>query len=138
MKTFSKFSMVTALIACVTLALAGTAMAATAPNLGSVGDYAIYSDAGVTNFGGVTTTYIWGSVGHNDFGATNLATPAQVVGTIGFGTGVATVMNTAYLAMLAQGTDPSFNNLAGTNTVEPGVYDVASTTLNGTLTLSGA
>lgn len=132
-------SIFTALAVWFALSLGWTTMAATAPNLGLVGNYAIYSDAGVTNFAGITTTHIWGSVGHNGFGATNLLVDPgqQVAGTIDAGAGVATVMWTAYTSMLGQATDTGLD-LAGTNTIEPGIYDVASTTLNGTLTLSGA
>jgi len=115
-----------------------TTIAATAPNLWSVGNYAIYSDAGVTN-NTPTTTHIWGNVGHNGLGTTNLLIDPgqQVAGTIDVGAGVATVMWTAYGELLAQGPGTSFD-LAGNNIIEPGVYDVGATTLNGNLTLSGA
>lgn len=129
----------TALAVWFTLIFGGSIMAATAPSLGAAAGYAIYSDAGVTNFGGVTTTHIWWNVGHNNLDATNLLVDPgqQVAGTIDAGAGVATVMWTAYASMIGQGTTTGLD-LAGTNTVGPGVYDVASTTLNGTLTLSGA
>ena len=122
----------------VVLGFAATTIAATAPNLWSVGNYAIYSDAGVTN-NTPTTTHIWGNVGHNGLGVTNLLIDPgqQVAGTIDVGAGVATVMWTAYGELLAQGPGANFD-LAGTHVIGPGVYDVAATTLNGDLTLSGA
>lgn len=44
----------------------------------------------------------------------------------------------AYGQLVAVPDTPIVLNLAGNNTVAPGVYDVGATTLNGILTLSGA
>ena len=113
-----------------------TVFAATAPNLGAAEAYAVYGDAGVTNDLSATT-HVWGNVGHNGVGATNLIVGQVDTGIIDNGVGVDAAASTAYGQMAAQGADASLD-LAGNNTVAPGLYTVGATTLNGTLTLSGA
>jgi hypothetical protein len=69
---------------------------------------------------------------------TNLAA-GQVDGTIiAPAPGIQTAASAAYDALDSglQGT-PVGLDLAGTNTITPGVYTVGATTLNGTLTLNG-
>jgi len=113
--------------------------AATAPNLGTADSYAVFGKTGVTNDAG-GTTHIWGNVGADlKANITNLI-DSQVDGIIiGPASGVQTDASAAYdtLDLGSQGTPVSLD-LAGNNTVTPGVYTVAATTLNGTLTLNGA
>lgn len=113
-----------------------TVHAATAPTLGAASAYAVYGDAGVTNDLSATT-HIWGNVGHNGFGATNLIVGQVDTGVINIGAGVDAADSTAYGQMAAQSADSALD-LAGTHTVTPGAYNIAATTLNGTLTLNGA
>jgi len=110
--------------------------AATAPTLGAAADYAVYGDAGVTNDLSATT-HIWGNVGHNGFGATNLIVGQVDTAVIDNGVGVDAAASTAYGQMDAQAATAALD-LAGTNTVTPGLYTVGATTLNGTLTLNGS
>src|SRR3989338_9695972 len=79
-----------------------TAEAATAPSLGAADGFSVYGDAGVTNDLSVTT-HVWGNVGHNGFGATNLDDATQVDGAISAGAGVAAAAATAYGELDAQG-----------------------------------
>lgn len=115
-----------------------TVQAATAPTLGVAEGYSVFGEAGITNTGALT--YLWGKAGDGGFLHPGLL-PGQVdSGVIDVGAGVAGATSTAYglLAGWAVTDGGVFNNLAGVNTIGPGVYDVAATTLNGTLTLSGA
>src|ERR1035437_1032772 len=100
-----------------------TALAATTPSLGVAAGYSLYGDAGVTNTG--AGTHVWGNVGDNSLGHPGLL-GTQVDGTIGTGVGVAGAMGTAYDALDAQGATGALD-LAGTNTVNPGVYTVGAT-----------
>ncbi len=112
------------------------AHAATAPTLGVASTYAVFGKAGVTNDSAVGTTHIWGNAGADATNVTNLNDATQVDGVINSGAGVEAAILTAYGQLAAQGVDASLD-LAGTNTVTPGVYDIGATTLNGTLTLNG-
>ncbi len=115
-----------------------TVQAATAPTLGAADSYSIFGEAGITNTG--ASTHLWGKAGDGGFLHPGLL-PGQVdSGVIDIGAGVAGAASTAYglLAGWAVTDGGAFNNLAGVNTIGPGVYDVAASTLNGTLTLSGA
>lgn len=111
-----------------------TADAATAPNLGAAESYSIFGKAGVTNSG--ASTHAWGDVGSDGTNVTGLIS-GQVDGSIDAGTGVEAAILSAYGDLASQGATGSLN-LAGTNTVAPGVYTIGATTLNGTLTLNGA
>lgn len=115
------------------------AHAATAPDLGTAASYAVFGKAGVTNNSNVGTTHIWGDVGADAMSSiTNLGV-SQVGGAmIAPASGIQTAATAAYGALDAgtQGT-PVALDLAGTNTVTPGVYTVGASTLNGTLTLNG-
>ena len=111
--------------------------AATAPSLGAAESYAAFGKAGVTNDSNVGTTHLWGNVGA-DASVTNMNDVTQVDGSIVIpAPGVQTAASTAYDALDAQGVTGSLD-LAGNNTVTPGVYTVGATELNGTLTLNGA
>lgn len=120
------------------LGLAGpiSVSAATAPDLGAAATYSVYGDAGVTNDLSATT-HVWGNVGHNGLGATNLDDATQVDGVIDVGAGVAAAASAAYDALAAQGATGALD-LDGGGNVTPGVYTVGATALNGTLTLDGA
>jgi len=114
--------------------------AATAPNLGTAAPFSAWGKTGVTNNSNVGTTHHWGNVGADLLASiTNLDDAAQVDGSIIAPTPAAlqTDISNAYGALTAQGPGIILD-LAGTNTVGPGVYNVAATTLNGTLTLDGA
>src|SRR3989344_8427276 len=85
MKKLNKNSMVVVIVLVFSLAfgftLPITLHAATAPSLGAAETYSVYGDAGVTNDLSATT-HVWGNVGHNGFGATNLDDATQVDGAI--------------------------------------------------------
>jgi len=113
-------------------------LAVTPPDrgLGAADSYAVFGKAGVTNTG--APTHIWGNVGA-DSSVIGLTAP-QVDGTINTpAPSVQTDASSTFDSLMSatQGT-PSSLDLAGTNTIGPGVYNVAATTLNGSLTLSGA
>jgi len=114
------------------------ASAATAPSLGVSNAYAVFGKAGVTNDSVTSTTYVWGNVGADILTSiTNLNDATQVGGTIiAPATGIQTAVSAAYDALDTQPATASLD-LAGTNTVTPGVYNIGATTLNGTLTLDG-
>ena len=72
-----------------------------------------------------------------DSSVTNLNDATQVDGSINVpAAGVEAAILSAYNALNAESATGSLD-LAGTNTVTPGVYTVGATTLNGTLTLNG-
>jgi len=128
------------LILLITALMVSPAFAATAPDLGTADSYAVFGKAGVTNDTG-GTTHIWGNVGA-DLPLSNITNliSTQVGGEIiAPASGVQTAASAAYdtLDLSSQGT-PVILDLAGDNTVTPGVYNVQASTLNGTLTLDGA
>ena len=137
MAIFSKILMVLLVVSIVFgFTESRTAQAATPPNLGSAASYAVFGKAGVTNTGALT--HIWGNVGADLLtNLTGLDDATQVDGTIDTGVGVEAAILSAYGDLAAQAATGALD-LAGTNTVTPGVYTVGATTLNGTLTLSGA
>jgi hypothetical protein len=139
MKKFKKVSAAAVSAVAIVLSLVGvdTALAATAPNLGAAESYAVFGKAGVTNNSAVGTTHIWGNVGADLFASITNLVAAQVDGNIDTGAGVGAAALTAYGDLASQAATASLD-LAGTNTVAPGVYTVAASTLNGTLTLDGA
>ena len=134
--TFSIYSLVTVMATSLALTLTGPALvfAATAPTLGAAATYSAFGKAGVTNIG--ATTHLWGNVGADATNVTGLL-GTQADGAIDAGAGVEAAILAAYGALAGWGVDAPLN-LAGVTTVGPGVYDVAATTLNGTLTLDGA
>jgi hypothetical protein len=116
-----------------------TTQAVTPPDrgLGAADSYSVFGKAGVTNTG--ANTHLWGNVGA-DSSVIGLTAP-QVDGAIitdGDTAGVATDASSTYDSLMdaSQGV-PTGLDLAGTNTITPGVYDVAASTLNGALTLDG-
>ncbi len=114
--------------------------AATAPNLGTAAPFSAWGKAGVTNNSNVGTTHHWGNVGADSLPSiTNLDDVTQVDGSIIAPTPAAlqTDISNAYGALTAQGPGVILD-LAGVNTIGPGTYNVAATSLNGTLTLDGA
>lgn len=137
MKSFYKVSVAISVIA---FGLTGSisVFAATAPTLGVAASYAVFGKAGVTNDSNVGTTHIWGNVGADAINVTNLNDATQVDGIIDNGVGVEAAILTTYGQLAAIPDLPVVLNLAGNNTVAPGVYNVGATTLNGVLTLSGA
>ena len=140
MKKFKKSSI--AIVLAIALVFGFTpltpAQAATAPDLGVAATYSVYGDAGVTNdVGGVTN--VWGNVGHNNNGATNLDDATQVDGVINAGAGVAGAASAAFDALAVWGGAVAKNLSTNPQTVTPGVYTVDATqTLTGDITLSGA
>jgi uncharacterized repeat protein (TIGR01451 family) len=112
------------------------ALAATAPTLGAAAGYGVFGVTAVTNDGSATS-HVWGNVG-SDTSVTGLDDTTQVDGTINVpAPGVAAAALSAYGQLAGEAATGALN-LSGTNTVGPGVYTVGATTLNGTLTLSGA
>lgn len=116
------------------------AYAVTPPDrgLGAADSYSVFGKQGVTTTG---VTHVWGNAGADS--SVGLI-QSQVDGSINTGAGVAGVETDArstYDSLMdaSQGTPatPTFD-LAGTNTIGPGVYNVGASTLNGVLTLNGA
>ncbi len=132
------FSRIVSMVIAIGFGLVGLiAHAATAPNLGVAADYAVFGVAGITETGG-QTSHLWGDAGDNGFGHLSLI-PSQVDGSIDAlaNVPVANAILSAYGDLAGQAASGPLD-LAGTNTVTPGVYTVGATTLNGTLTLNGA
>src|SRR3989344_3313414 len=125
MKNFKKFSIATVSILVFSLILGLTppitAYAATAPNMGVASGYSVF-----------------GNAGSNGFGHASLIA-SQVTGTIDAGANVPVVgaISAAY-SDLADDPQTGAINLALSPTVTPGVYDIAATAFNSTLTLNGA
>ena len=141
MKRLNKNSAILAVVFSVAFACAGplAAHAATAPDLGVAAGYSVFGKAGVTNDSSVGTTHLWGNVGADTITNITNVSSSQVDGTlIAPAAGVQTAASAAYDALDSglQGT-PVGLDLAGTNTITPGVYTVGASTLNGTLTLNG-
>jgi len=113
-----------------------TVQAATAPDLGAAESYAVFGKAGVTNDSAVGTTHIWGNVGADATNVTFLDDATQVDGVIDSGVGVEAAILSAYGELAGEGVTGALD-LAGNNTVTPGVYTVGATNLDGTLTLNG-
>src|SRR3989344_8348666 len=114
-----------------------TAQAATAPNMGVASGYSVFGNAGITETV-AQLSRLWGNAGGNGFGHASLIA-SQVTGTIDAGANVPVVgaISTAY-SDLADDPQTGAINLALSPTVTPGVYDVAATAFNSTLTLNGA
>src|SRR5680860_1234637 len=106
--------------------------------LGAADPYGVFGKAGVTNDG--ASTNIWGNVGADTMSTITGLVASQVDGTIiAPAANVQTDASSTYDSLMSslQGTSSGLD-LAGTNTIVPGVYDVAASTLNGALTLDGA
>ena len=111
--------------------------AATAPNLGTAIGYSVFGNAGITETI-AQLSHLWGNAGGNGFGNASLIA-SQVDGSIDVGANPSVVgaISTAY-GNLASEVQTGSINLATSPTVGPGVYDVAATAFNSTLTLNGA
>jgi len=141
MKNFKKFSIATVSILVFSLILGLTppitAYAATAPNMGVASGYSVFGNAGITETV-AQLSRLWGNAGGNGFGHASLIA-SQVTGTIDAGANVPVVgaISAAY-SDLADDPQTGAINLALSPTVTPGVYDIAATAFNSTLTLNGA
>lgn len=111
--------------------------AATAPDLGVAAGYSVFGNAGITETAG-QTSHLWGDAGDNGFGHVSLIA-SQVDGSIDAlaNVPVANAIAAAY-GDLAGEAQTGAIDLAATPTVTPGVYDVAASSFNSTLTLNGA
>src|SRR3989344_6154354 len=144
MKKFTKSSIkhmfVVFLVFGLVLGLSGpnVAHAAAAPDLGVASGYSVFGNAGVTNDLSATT-HVWGNVGGNGAGVTNLDDAIQVDGAIDAGANVPVVgaISAAYLDLDGEAQTGAID-LAASPTVTPGVYNVGATAFNSTLTLNGA
>lgn len=128
-----------ALVVSLVLGLAGPmpAYAATAPVLGAAAGYSVFGNAGITETA-AQTSHLWGNAGGNGLGHASLIA-SQVDGAIDAGANVPVVgaISSAY-GDLAGEVQTGAIDLAASPTVVPGVYDVAATAFNSTLTLNGA
>jgi len=139
MKKFIEFSVISLVLAFIfSLLSPAITLAVTPPDLGLglAASYSVFGKAGVTTTG---VTHVWGNVGADS--SVGLI-PSEVDGSINTGAAVAGVETDARstydsLMSATQGV-PTGLDLAGTNTITPGVYTIGATTLNGVLTLDGA
>lgn len=137
MKNMRRTVLSLSLAALVILIWPATALAATDPGLGTAGNFAVLSGAGMTNTG---PSWITGAIG------------ASVAGITGFPPGTAGPQHIGDSAYTVAETDlvTAYNNSSQTTTVDysgvnlggltlgPGVYNQSTApTLTGTLTLSG-
>lgn len=110
--------------------------ATTAPTLGAASGYSVFGSAGVTDAGGSS---MWGDVGEN--GAGDGSTAGEMAGslhTVAEPT-VVSAISSAYGDLNTQAqTGVGILDLHGSPSVGPGVYDVAATAFDSTLTLTGA
>lgn len=113
------------------------AYAATAPNLGMASGYSVFGNAGITETA-AQTSHLWGNAGGNGLGYASLIA-SQVAGSIdpGANASVVSAISTAYGDLAGQAQTGAID-LATSPTVAPGVYDIAATAFNSTLTLNGA
>lgn len=138
MRTLQRISWGVAALALVLgLARPVPAFAAAAPNLGVAAGYSVFGNAGITETAG-QTSHLWGDVGDNGLGHVSLIAP-QVDGSIDAAANVlvANAIASAY-GDLAGEAQTGAIDLAGSPSVGPGVYDVAATSFNSPLTLTGA
>jgi len=139
MKTFNRALIILlAFVSVLGLISPAITLAVTPPDrgLGAAASYSVFGKSGVTTTG---VTHVWGNVGADS--SVGLIA-SQVDGSINTGAAVAGVETDARstydsLMSATQGV-PTALDLAGTNTITPGVYTIGATTLNGTLTLNGA
>lgn len=114
-----------------------TAFAATDPNLGTAGNFAVLSGAGMTNTG---PSWITGAIGASAAGITGF--PPGTAGPQHSGDSVYTTAETDLVTAYNNATQPTTTDYTGVNlgglTLGPGVYNqTTAPTLTGTLTLSG-
>jgi hypothetical protein len=113
-----------------------TALAATDPGLGSAGNFAVLSGAGMTNTG---PSWITGAIG----GSAISGFPPGTAGPQHISDSVYTTAETDLTAAYAAAVQPTTTDYTGVNlgglTLGPGVYtQTTAPTLTGTLTLSGS
>ncbi len=114
-----------------------TALAATDPGLGTAGNFAVLSGAGMTNTG---PTWITGAIGASSAGITGF--PPGTAGPKHSGDSAYTTAETDLVTAYNNATQPTTTDYTGVNlgglTLGPGVYNqTTAPTLTGTLTLSG-
>ena len=114
-----------------------TALAATDPDLGSAGNFAVLSGAGMTNTG---PSWITGAIGASGAGITGF--PPGTAGPQHAGDSVYTTAETDLVGAFTRATQPVTTDYSNVNlgglTLGPGVYNQSTApTLTGTLTLSG-
>jgi len=110
--------------------------AATAPDLGLAEGYSVFGNAGITETP-AQNSGLWGDVGDNGLGHADLIA-SQVEGTL-FDVAQPTVVGAISIAYgeLAAQAQTGAIDLATSPTVGPGVYDIAATSFESTLTLDG-
>ncbi len=114
-----------------------TALAATDPGLGTAGNFAVLSGAGMTNTG---PSWITGAIGASSAGITGF--PPGTAGPQHAGDSAYTTAETDLVTAYNNATQPTTTDYTGVNlgglTLGPGVYNqTTAPTLTGTLTLSG-
>jgi hypothetical protein len=114
-----------------------TALAATDPGLGTAGNFAVLSGAGLTNTG---PSWITGAIGASSAGITGF--PPGTAGPQHAGDSAYTTAETDLVTAYNNATQPTTTDYTGVNlgglTLGPGVYNqTTAPTLTGTLTLSG-
>jgi hypothetical protein len=113
------------------------ALAATDPNLGTAGNFAVLSGAGMTNTG---PSWITGAIGASGAGITGF--PPGTAGPQHVGDSTYTTAETDLVTAYNNATQPTTTDYTGVNlgglTLGPGVYNqTTAPTLTGTLTLDG-
>lgn len=114
-----------------------TALAATDPNLGTAGNFAVLSGAGMTNTG---PTWITGAIGASSAGITGF--PPGTAGPQHVGDSTYTTAETDLVTAYNNATQPTTTDYSGVDlgglTLGPGVYNqTTAPPLTGTLTLNG-
>jgi hypothetical protein len=114
-----------------------TALAATDPGLGTAGNFAVLSGAGMTNTG---PSWITGAIGASSAGITGF--PPGTAGPQHAGDSAYTTAETDLVTAYNNSSQPTTTDYTGVNlgglTLGPGVYNqTTAPTLTGTLTLSG-
>ena len=125
------------LAALVILIWPATAFAATDPGLGSAGNFAVLSGAGMTNTG---PSWITGAIGASSAGITGF--PPGTSGPKHVGDSAYTTAETDLVTAFNNSSQPTTTDYTGVNlggkTLGPGVYNqTTAPTLTGTLTLTG-
>lgn len=115
-----------------------TALAATNPGLGTAGNFAVLSGAGMTNTG---PSWITGAIGASSAGITGF--PPGTSGPKHAGDSAYTTAETALVTAFNNASQPTTTDYTGVNlggkTLGPGVYNqTTAPTLTGTLTLTGS
>lgn len=138
MKIFNKLSAVLFLI-CFSFTMVGSALAATAVNLGSAGNFAVLGGSTLTNTG---STVVNGDLGLSPGTSVTGFPPGTVNGTQHVTDSVAAQgqadLVAAYNAAVGQTGAMTVSGDLGGQTLAPGIYSSASSLgLTGTLTLDG-